>query len=725
MVYVGALSIIFTALTVVNGKGSCPKECQCSGNLVTCNNCSLEFVPQGIPKTTTHLSLNHNILTEKNLKQIHKFKKLAYLDLRYNEIECLYEMEKLPHLEFVRLDNNLLKTIKADTFSKISTRLTWISVSNNMIKGNIDALTFTNLNRLIHLDLSNNEILAVADNHVFPAQLKHLNISYNPIEKIYIRTFQRMSKLVTIDMYGLELPSMLSSYFADCSSLRELKIGGKALTVIGSSTFLGTKSLVKLVLTDTSVELFPTQIFRDSTNLKYLDISGNPLKDIEEDAFMGLQLKHLFLNGNENGLDLDFFLTNNLSALEHLYLSGNELTIFPFFLGSLLPSLQIFDLSANKLMDFGEGIFPSLIALNLSRNEIRSIPEDFFFNFPYLESVDLSYNRLREVLPDWWLTHLHLVEIFAFENEWSCRCKFRNATNDFTNISFPCSIDTPYDRYKKANISRRELCIVCSSPPKNADQYLVDFMKSSTTQTCQVIRTDKKGFRITTLLCVAVISVVLIITTAVILKKRRETVRPRSKTERKKSTPASLTCGANTTDGGIGVVDRDHSYHPYYTIGDANRCNNEAVAINHHITGRNENIVPVATAATPLDFVADIVYSECRAATPGTRNREHSYVEAKQPLPDLLKKQAAIPGSNFYCFINSTDYQNLRQPPMPPNDTQITDAVIKSDMETQYEPMRGMKRPSYVDFCHPETLLKLGDMSKDSRDSERHTYELE
>ncbi|CAL1262919.1 unnamed protein product [Larinioides sclopetarius] len=107
-----------------------------------------------------------------------------------------------------------------------------------------------------------------------------------------------------------------------------------------------------------------------------------------------------------------------------------------------LSGLKILSLSDNNIQEITRSMLPNpapeLLFLDLSNNEISSIPEDFFRNMPHLVHVALSDNRLS-VLPEgtykWAVQNLQALMLGG--NKFICDCRMRWVTGyrlpyDFT-----------------------------------------------------------------------------------------------------------------------------------------------------------------------------------------------------------------------------------------------------------------------------------------------------
>lgn len=127
-----------------------------------------------------------------------------------------------------------------------------------------------------------------------------------------------------------------------------------------------------------------------------MNISRNDLRNIEPNAFEELQqlrILDLSLNHLKN---LDLKLPENV---QHVLLAENQLKYWP--LKNLPMNLQTLELQENGLTEMigakNQIELPSLKFLNISRNQINTMPS--VFRFPVLEVFDASYNAFTNIPP--------------------------------------------------------------------------------------------------------------------------------------------------------------------------------------------------------------------------------------------------------------------------------------------------------------------------------------
>ncbi|KAM6924252.1 slit homolog 3 protein [Xenentodon cancila] len=135
----------------------CPDTCTCSDGVVRCSNRGLHSLPKGIPKDTTELYLEGNMLTS-----------------------VPKELAALKQLSLVDLSNNSISTLASYTFSNM-TQLATLILSYNQIRC-IPPHAFDGLRSLRLLTLHGNDLSTIPEgafNHL--TSLSHLALGANPL----------------------------------------------------------------------------------------------------------------------------------------------------------------------------------------------------------------------------------------------------------------------------------------------------------------------------------------------------------------------------------------------------------------------------------------------------------------------------------------------------------------------------------------------------------------
>ncbi|GBM28266.1 hypothetical protein AVEN_54041-1 [Araneus ventricosus] len=97
---------------------------------------------------------------------------------------------------------------------------------------------------------------------------------------------------------------------------------------------------------------------------------------------------------------------------------------------SKLKNLSLLDMRDNSISELSRSMFPypaeQMFIINLSGNQLSSLPDDMFDNMPSLTEVDLSYNKfatLNEETFLWPFEHLQTLTLTG--NDFRCDCRIR------------------------------------------------------------------------------------------------------------------------------------------------------------------------------------------------------------------------------------------------------------------------------------------------------------
>lgn len=129
-----------------------------------------------------------------------------------------------------------------------------------------------------------------------------------------------------------------------------------------------------LYMSDCGLTNVDADAFADLARLKWLDLSNNRIRTVDPFVFSGLDLDHLFLNGNRElaGLGIMSFAGLRTAGL---YLHDCALTdLAPAVLGPINATLRSLSLNGNRLTVLDRsfaGIFASLTHLRLDGNPLR------------------------------------------------------------------------------------------------------------------------------------------------------------------------------------------------------------------------------------------------------------------------------------------------------------------------------------------------------------------
>lgn len=169
------------------------------------------------------LDLSKNKINRIDEDAFVRMPRLTYLDLSENRIN------NLPLGMFARTTSLEVLILSRNYFTEVpkfqSPSLRSLHLSSCQIT-NLDMNVLTDMNSLLEINLSMNEIEFIPDNLVSNS-LQEIDFSYNEISTINDRTFSSLPHLAVLDLRGNEFKEVWSSsHFASNLFLREVRVKG-------------------------------------------------------------------------------------------------------------------------------------------------------------------------------------------------------------------------------------------------------------------------------------------------------------------------------------------------------------------------------------------------------------------------------------------------------------------------------------------------------------------
>ncbi|KAJ8723221.1 hypothetical protein PYW08_003133 [Mythimna loreyi] len=204
--------------------------------------------------------------------------------------------------------------------------------------------------------------------------------------------------------------SLRAHYFSPVSALTDLSINNCKLTQLPDNTFHELKKLKKLKIRSKNSEWSPTKnlelslnAFNGLSELQSLDLAQNNIKFVPSGVFCSLEnLSTLNLTHNRirtvGQLGFGQGCGSNLHGLD---LSHNEIKSLPEDSELIkLRSLQHLYVQHNNISDISSEAFNGLVSmrvLNISHNQLHTLPEGLFANARELREIYLNDNTLFEL----------------------------------------------------------------------------------------------------------------------------------------------------------------------------------------------------------------------------------------------------------------------------------------------------------------------------------------
>ncbi|XP_037867501.1 chaoptin isoform X1 [Bombyx mori] len=347
--------------------------------------------------TLSELYLSHNKLRNITREVFGSMVMLQYLDLSHNHI---YHMEydcfkKVKNLQIINLSHNHLIELPVGMFHDMQS-LTSVDLSNNNIRNFAENLIISPA--LERLDFSDNELSRVPTNCLAPAaaaNLVELDLSGNTIPTVSMSDFVQRFRNPEPGEWPEE-SDYSDEYMYHTARRDHTRVYHQKKQYPQNVLY---KSLAWLDLSDNHLVRIETASFSALPKLKWLDISNNnPFNNGERgnNIFKGLErrLTHLGLKN----VSLMFIPSMLLSKLKSLDLSYNNLPSVPPDTTANLTRLRVLDLSYNDLttVPVATHSLTELRWLSLSGNPITALMNTSLYGIsPRLEYLDVTRLRLR------------------------------------------------------------------------------------------------------------------------------------------------------------------------------------------------------------------------------------------------------------------------------------------------------------------------------------------
>uniref|UniRef100_A0A3Q3WNC5 Uncharacterized protein n=1 Tax=Mola mola TaxID=94237 RepID=A0A3Q3WNC5_MOLML len=281
-----------------------------------------------------------------------------------------------------------------------------------------------NLPRGVHmLDLSRNQVQNLTEETLaYHTGFHHLNLHANKIHFIQPGLFKDMTDLRVLDLSRnhLNVFALSKTNIGPLTAVESLDLSSNGLYTGMSEYFLADSPALETVsLRGNSITKIAQDTFSGSSSLTNINLHNNVILEIEDGAFDSLaHLTELDLSKNSIACITDF----NLCNLKVLNLSKNSLELFQSTRSAELYRLVSLDLSENKMSHFPLLPLNNILKyLDISRNYLQSVevtgsPETknrVFLN--HLRYLDMSYNQLKS-LPESFFYCMGSLEVLNVSN---------------------------------------------------------------------------------------------------------------------------------------------------------------------------------------------------------------------------------------------------------------------------------------------------------------------
>ncbi|VDK41516.1 unnamed protein product [Gongylonema pulchrum] len=402
----------------------CPSFCECEHAMpsdggdgapkiaVFCHEGGLEQATfsrllKQVPRDVTILDVEappdapNHLLWDDNLNQLRYLRTLRLVNCN---IPAISRALKLRTLEALDLRGNRIEHISISVFAGVPS-IRELNLAQNLLSV-LPTGAFTYLKNLHILSLAHNNITEVSSN-----------------------LLRDLRNLQALHLDGNRIPvTQLNLLFSDVPQLERLELNecGLSTGAINDLALGKFHSLERLGLAGNMLGKVPAAALRNGLHsLRTLDLADNGLVDIAPGVFARTNISSLLLAGNRLGASLDALRPSSLQTagtLLELDLSRNNFAHFQSgILGEIQGTIEILHLSGNHITEIDQRLtanmtklhslhlgynfieylphkmppreFAQLRFLNLSGNQLISLPDHSRELLPELQKLDISENR--------------------------------------------------------------------------------------------------------------------------------------------------------------------------------------------------------------------------------------------------------------------------------------------------------------------------------------------
>jgi len=251
-------------------------------------------------------------------------------------------------------------------------------------------------------------------------ELLLINADFCQIRKIELGALSGLTTLTHLSLESNEISEIIPGTFEKQSSLEFLNLGNNIIQHLGIDVFSGLVTLQYMGLQGNKLQHLKPDMFIGLPKLQTLLLSENLGLQIPTDSHFitSHSLKHLGISGcNVSSVSVQTFA--NVSALEWLDLSYNNLRILDINILKVLPELSELNMKSNDINEIIPGTFERISRLEhlqLDYNKIEHLGSDLFYGLLNLKYIDLVGNKLQFLDPDTFVGLPNLQELYLSNN---------------------------------------------------------------------------------------------------------------------------------------------------------------------------------------------------------------------------------------------------------------------------------------------------------------------
>ncbi|KAL1434236.1 hypothetical protein MTO96_011876 [Rhipicephalus appendiculatus] len=323
--------------------------------------------------------------------RIHSAHMLVVKNSPLREIERA-AVSGIDKLRRVLLENDLLDVVPPDLSA--AKRLRWLCIRRNHVKFLKGMLS---LPGLLELDLRFNAIEMIDENYLSGmANLQTLRLSVNKIQHLPSALFKDTRKLKHVEIRSNRI-RMINALFNDLRYLEMLDLSRNVITDIEDLMESKMPLLKSVNLQDNLISVIP-EISASNAMLEKVLLNRNQITQVKPKAFAALEAMSRVEISNNGISRLHQSVFHPYSRLEHLALSGNEMTSVRGTFKNI-NFVKALALSLNKIEDIKD-VFEGLTllrVLSLRKNLVSCIQDGTFRDNRGLVDINMSDNKIKWV----------------------------------------------------------------------------------------------------------------------------------------------------------------------------------------------------------------------------------------------------------------------------------------------------------------------------------------
>lgn len=400
--------------------------------------------------------------------------------------ESLFSILALPtdteSITILQANDDTGLTVTSSTL-KAFTQLKSVDLQGSLGSASISITNdiFHNLGDLKHLSLQRVSLKGAEKAFSKLATLEVLHVIHCDIGYLKWEMLDGMKNLRELYLLQSGIKELYGFAFYGTPELRRLFLSHNDLFSVEADAFVGLLKLEYLDLSNNQIDHLSGLTFPPLPHLQWLDLKHNPIKVIFPHCFQFLNgTQHLTLGHKEQPVHLMKFsfrglysllylhipnidndalfehMFYDLKSLRHMNLRGRiKLINNRAFNGAhkVLTKLVLRDCKLERIFQESFYGLENLLFLDLSDNQLQSIPDYAFNHFKAIEKILLNDNRLKQVSSGLFLPLQTLKATALYNNPWNCTCNMRHWKPDIIMSKYVSSSEV----CQKDNCTENEL----------------------------------------------------------------------------------------------------------------------------------------------------------------------------------------------------------------------------------------------------------------------------